>query len=76
LCCALGYHNDELFEFAMKKLISEWLWRVAIVCTLGWIGFELHQIHEAMLEPLGETTTATAPEDLQDSIDATPAPSA
>jgi len=53
----------------MKKLLAEWLWRVAIVCALGWGGWELHQIRLQLQQPDEEATTATAPDDLQDSLD-------
>ena len=53
----------------MKRLIAEWLWRAAIVCALGWIGWEMHQIRVQMQMPDDETTTAAVPDDLQDSLD-------
>lgn len=56
----------------MKRLIAELIWRAAIVATLAWIGWELHQIHQDMLQPEDSQTTAQAgPEspELQDSVD-------
>jgi len=53
----------------MKRTIAEWLWRAAIICALGWIGWEMHQIRLQMQQPDDETTTAAAPDDLQDSLD-------
>jgi hypothetical protein len=53
----------------VKRLIAEWLWRAAIVSALGWIGWEMHQIRVQMQMPDDETTTAAAPDDLQDSLD-------
>ena len=53
----------------MKRLIAEWLWRAAIVCALGWIGWEMRQIRAQMQPPDDEATTAAAPDDLQDSLD-------
>jgi hypothetical protein len=53
----------------MKRLIAEWLWRAALVCALGWIGWEMHQIRVQIQQPDDETTTAAAPDDLQDSLD-------
>lgn len=53
----------------MNSQIAEWLWRAAIVCALGWIGWEMHQIRVQLQQPDDETTTAAAPEDLQDSLD-------
>ena len=53
----------------MKRLLAEWLLRAAIVCALGWIGWELHELRMDLQQPEDETTTAAAPEDIQDSID-------
>jgi len=53
----------------VKRLIAEWLWRAAIVCALGWIGWELHEMRVDLQQPDDEATTAAAPEDIQDSID-------
>jgi len=47
----------------MKSLIAEWLWRAAVICALGWIGWELHLVHEEMLAPADEDTTVTASAD-------------
>ena len=56
-------------EIDVKRLIAEWLWRAAIICALGWIGWEMHQIRLQMQQPDDEATTAAAPDDLQDSLD-------
>ena len=53
----------------MKRTIAEWLWRAAIICALGWIGWEMHQIRLQMQQPDDEATTAAAPDDLQESLD-------
>lgn len=53
----------------MRRRIAEWLWRAAIICALGWIGWEMHQIRLQMQQPDDETTKAAAPDDLQDSLD-------
>ena len=55
----------------MKRQIAEWLWRAAIVCALGWIGWELHQIRLELQQPDDDQVTAeaAAPDDLQDRID-------
>jgi hypothetical protein len=54
----------------MNRAILEWLWRAALIGALGWIGWEVHQIHEEMLQPTGDQTTAEAgPDELQSSID-------
>jgi len=53
----------------VKRLIAEWLWRTAIVCALGWIGWEMHQIRVQMQQPDDEAITAATRDDLQDSLD-------
>jgi hypothetical protein len=53
----------------VKQSSAEWLWRAALVCALGGIGWEMHQIRVQMQQPDNETTTAAAPDDLQDSLD-------
>jgi predicted GNAT superfamily acetyltransferase len=53
----------------VKRLIAEWFWRAAIVCALGWIGWEMHQIRVQMQQPDDEATTAAAPADLQGNLD-------
>jgi chromosome segregation ATPase len=54
----------------MKRLIAEWLWRATILCALGWIGWELHQIREELQQSADEQSTAEAePDPLRDSID-------
>ena len=53
----------------MKRLIAEWLWRTAIVCALGWIGWEMRQIRVQMQQPDDEAITAATPDDLLDSLD-------
>jgi len=53
----------------VKRLIAEWLWRTAIVCALGWIGWEMRQIRVQMQQPDDEAITAATPDDLQDSLD-------
>jgi hypothetical protein len=55
----------------MKRLIADWLWRVALLGALCWIGWELHGFREDMLEPVDPQTTAvTEPDVVQDSLDA------
>jgi hypothetical protein len=60
---------NRLLTNLMNRQIAEWLWRVAIICALGWIGWELHQIHLELLQPVDEATTAASPDGLQDSLD-------
>ena len=47
----------------MIKLIAEWVWRIAVVVLLAWIGAELHALHDDLM----------APEDDQPATAATPA---
>jgi hypothetical protein len=54
----------------VQRLLGEWLWRAAIVCALGWIGWELHQMRVNLKQPDDEATVAAAPDDLQDRLDA------
>jgi hypothetical protein len=55
----------------MKRMIAEWLWRAALICTLGWIGWELHEIRLEMQRPVEDQATAEAESDpLQEGLDA------
>ena len=50
----------------------EWTWRAAMLAALLWVGAELRQIHEDMLQPPADPQTAeqgAEPDDLQASID-------
>ena len=60
---------NRLLTNLMNRQIAEWLWRDAIICALGWIGWELHQIRMELLQPVDEATTAASPDGLQDSLD-------
>jgi len=60
---------NRLFTNLMNRQIADWLWRVAIISALGWIGWELHQIRMELLQPVDEATTAASPDGLQDSLD-------
>jgi len=54
----------------MKRLIADWLWRMALLGALCWIGWELHGFREEMLLPVDEQTTASnEPDVLQDSLE-------
>jgi hypothetical protein len=54
----------------MKQLIADWLWRMALLGALCWIGWELHGLREEMMEPVDDQpTAATAPGDVQDNLD-------
>jgi hypothetical protein len=50
-------------------LIADWLWRMALLGALCWIGSQLHEFREDMNEPVGEQTTASIePDVLKDSL--------
>jgi hypothetical protein len=54
----------------MNRLIADWLWRMALLGALCWIGWELHGFREDMVQPLDDqATTAAAPDDMQNSLD-------
>ena len=55
----------------MNRSILEWVWRVALLCVLGLIAWELHALHEDLNLPVeDQTTVASAPDETQDSLDA------
>jgi|GEM_PF-2998908 len=55
----------------MKRLIAEWLWRIALLGALCWIVWELHGFREDMMQPADEqTTVSTEPDVVRDSLDA------
>ena len=55
----------------MKRLIADWLWRMALLGALCWIGWELHGFRADMMEPVDEQTTASSePDVVHDSLDA------
>jgi hypothetical protein len=55
----------------MGRSIFEWLWRIAMLCALLWVGYELRGLHADIMAPADEGTTAAAdPGELQDSLDA------
>jgi hypothetical protein len=56
----------------MKRLIAEWCWRVAILCILAVIAWELQRVHEDIIAPSPDEgpATAAAPDETQESLDA------
>jgi hypothetical protein len=55
----------------MNRLIADWLWRMALLGALCWIGWELHGFREDMMEPAdAQTTASTEPDVVMDSLDA------
>lgn len=55
----------------MRRWASEWLWRMAVLAALAWIGWELHALRlDVNQAPDEQTTAAAAPDDTQDTLDA------
>lgn len=53
----------------MKKTLLEWVWRLAVLCALGWIGLQLERLHEDITQPVEEeSTVAETPDDLADGL--------
>jgi hypothetical protein len=54
----------------MKRIVADWLWRLALLSALCCIGWELHGFREDMMQPADEQTTAsTEPDVVRDSLD-------
>jgi len=47
----------------------EWLWRLAVLGALGWIGWQLQRLHEDIIQPVDDQATVTAADDTQDSLE-------
>lgn len=55
----------------MNRLILEWVWRVALLCALGLIAWELHVLHKDLNLPFeDQATVASAQDETLDSLDA------
>lgn len=55
----------------MDRFVAEWFWRIAVLCALGVIAWELQRLHSDIAQPFDEqTTTAAAPDEALDSLDA------
>ncbi|HEY9023071.1 MAG TPA: hypothetical protein VIO33_08615 [Burkholderiaceae bacterium] len=55
----------------MKRAIGEWIWRVALLGALAWIGWELHGLHQDLQpSPDDQAAVATTTDDTQDALDA------
>jgi hypothetical protein len=55
----------------MKRLIAEWLWRVAVLCILGVIAWQLFALRADIAQPADDSATvAAAPDETQASLDA------
>lgn len=58
----------------MTKLIAEWVWRIAVVVLLAWIGAELHALHDDLMAPADDQPATTAtPARLRDGRETPPA---
>ena len=55
----------------MNRSILEWVWRVALLCALGLIAWELHALHEDLNLPVeDQATVASSKDESLDSVDA------
>jgi hypothetical protein len=55
----------------MKTQIAEWMWRLAMLVALAWIGLQLQQLHDDIVRPADDSSTvASASDDTQDTLDA------
>ena len=55
----------------MTKTVTEWIWRLAVLCALGWIGLQLQRLHEDISQPAQEDAeVAAAADDIQDGLEA------
>jgi hypothetical protein len=55
----------------MSRRIIEWLWRVAVLCALGLVCWELQRLHEDIIRPIEEpTSVASESDDVQEGLDA------
>ena len=51
----------------MTKLIAEWVWRIAVLVLLAWIGAELHALHDDLMAPADDQpATTSTPASLRD----------
>jgi hypothetical protein len=53
-------------------VFAEWCWRVAVLCALGVIAWELQRVHEDIIAPAPDdaASVAAAPDETQQSLDA------
>jgi hypothetical protein len=54
----------------MKARWAEWLWRLAVLLALGWIGLQLQRLHDDIVIPIDDQSTVAAADDTQGSLDA------
>jgi len=54
----------------MKTQIAEWMWRLALLVALAWIGLQLQRLHEDMVQPVNDQSTLAANDETQDTLDA------
>lgn len=54
----------------MKSLVAEWLWRLAVLLALAWIGLQLQRLHEDIVQPVEDESTVAAADETQNSLDA------
>ena len=57
-------------RIAMTSKIAEWIWRLAVLLALGWIGLQLQRLHEDIVAPPDDSqSVASSNDDTQDSLD-------
>ena len=48
----------------------EWIWRVAVLAAIAWVGLELHGLRLDLQEPARDQASASAQADDEDTISA------
>jgi hypothetical protein len=55
----------------MTRWIADWVWRLALLGALCWVGWELHRFHDDMMQPVEEPAVVAAePDAVQDGLEA------
>jgi hypothetical protein len=55
----------------MMRMMADWIWRLAMLAALCWIGWELNRVHDDMMLPTDDqATVANEPDLLQDHLNA------
>lgn len=54
----------------MKSQVAEWVWRLAVLAGLAWIGLQLDRLHEDITQPLDDQASVAAAAESPDDDDA------